>query len=120
MILQASILFVLISAVGLTFGLLRRSIPALFALNLLWWLGAFVSAYFAFLAWVDRGHSENWAVIGFMYLTLPFAVPAVVLSLIELYFLRKWSGGQVRLLRSGVVALLAFLLLQIFAGFISV
>lgn len=118
MILPILVLFFLFSAAGLAAGLWRRSIPALFVLNALWWLGAFVSAYFTFLAWVDRSHSENWAMIGFIYLALPYVAPTVVLILIELYFLRRWRRPA-RLLQASIIALFTFLVLQIIAGFVS-
>jgi len=119
MIQPIFVLFYLFSAAGLAAGLWRRSIPALFVLNVLWWLGAFVSAYFTYLAWVDRGYSENWAMLGFIYLALPYAAPVIVLLLVELFFLRRWSGRQARALQSSTIALLTFLVLQMIAGLMS-
>lgn len=119
MIIKVSILFLLFSTVGLVIGLLRRSVPTLFALSLFWWLGAFVSACFVYLAWMDRHYSENWALIGFIYLALPYAALTVVLILIVLYFTRRWGDKQVKPLRSSLFALLTFLALQMIVGYVS-
>ncbi|MEW6406385.1 MAG: hypothetical protein AB1649_31765 [Chloroflexota bacterium] len=119
MIKPIFVLFFLFSTVGLVIGLWRKNVPTLSILSALWWLGAFVSAYFTFLAWMDRGYSENWAMMGFLYLALPYAAPVIVLLLIELYFLRRWNSRQARALQSSAIALLTFLVLQMIAGFMS-
>ena len=119
MIIKVSILFLLVSTVGLVIGLQRKSVPTLFALSLFWWLGAFVSAYFAYLAWADRGYSENWAMIGVIYLTLPYAAMTMLLILMELYFTRRWIGRQAKPLRSSLFTLLIFLALQLVVAFVS-
>jgi hypothetical protein len=118
-IIPISVLFITFSAVGLSIGVLRRNISTLLALSLFWWLCAFGSAYFVYLAWIDRGYSENWAMIGFVYLALPYAAFTVVLILIVLYFTRRWSGKQAKLLQLNLLVLLTFLVLQMIAGFMS-
>jgi hypothetical protein len=118
-IIPLSILYLSVSAVGLTVGLRRRSMATLFALSFFWWLGAFVSAYFAYLAWMDRSYSENWAMIGFCYLALPYIAITIVLIPIKLYFLQRWSGRQAKLLQFSLIALFTFLVLQMIAGFMS-
>ncbi len=119
MIIPVLALYCLVSVIGLVIGLLRRSIAALLTLSLCWWLGACVSAYFAYLAWVDRSYSENWAMLGFIYFTLPYAVLTGGLILVGLYFIRKWKGRRVKPFQSSLLALLTFLALQLIVGFVS-
>jgi hypothetical protein len=119
MIAPISMLYLLISAVTLAVGFKLRSFVTLFFLSVFWWLGAFVSAYFVFLAWIDQSYSENWAMLGFVFLALPYATFTVVLILIVLYFTRSWSGKQAKLLQLNLLVLFTFLALQMIAGFIS-
>ena len=119
MIIKVFILFLLVSIVVLVIGLSRRSVPTLSALSFFWWLGAFASAYFVYLAWVDRGYSENWAMISVLYLSLPYTAMTMILILIELYFTRRWIAKQIRSLQSNLFALLMFLALQMLVGFMS-
>lgn len=118
MIQPIFVLFFLFSAVGLAIGLWRKNVPTLFALNILWWLGAFGSAYYVYLAWMDRIYSENWALMGFLYISLPYTALTVVFILIALFFTRRWDGKQARLLRVTLLLLLLFLALQTITGFI--
>jgi len=57
--------------------------------------------------------------IGFFYIALPYAALTVILILIALYFTRRWSGKQVKLLQLNLLVLLTFLALQMIAGFMS-
>lgn len=119
MIVPIFLLYVLVSAVTFTIGFRLRSWVTLFSLGIFWWLGAFASAYFVFLAWIDRSYSENWAMIGVITLTLPYAALTVVLILIALSFTRGWNDKQAKLLRLNLLGLLTFLTLQIIAGLLA-
>jgi len=119
-IIQASVLFFLISVSALALGYLRKSKATLFVLSLFWWIGLFVSAYDVYLTWLDRGYSENWAAIGFVYIALPYAALTVVWVSIALCITRRWAGRQVTLLRINWLLLLVFLALQLMVGFLSV
>ena len=119
MLIPITVLFLVISIAGLTIGLLNRSAGVLLALNFFWWLVSFPSAYFVYLAWLDRGYSENWGALGFFYFTLPFAVLTILLLLALLYFMGKWEDGPANAPRISSLALLVFLVLQLIIGFIS-
>lgn len=105
--------------VWLVIGIRGRKEIALLVLNLFWWLGSFISAYFTWLAWQDRGYSENWAMICFLFCSFPYIVITGVLAAAELFFIRKWQSGKIIPIRLTSLILLIFLIFQIFIGFIS-
>ena len=119
MIIPISILYFSLSSFGILLGILRRSVTTLLVISVLWWVGALVSAYSVYLAWMDRSFSENWAMIGFLIFALPYAAITIVLIHIELYLLRKWEARLSKQLRANLLALLTFLVLQIIIGFVS-
>ena len=112
-------LFILSSIVWLVIGLKGGKAIALLTLNLYWWLGSFVSAYFTLLAWQDRGYSENWAMIGFIFFSLPYILTTIVLIIVELFFIRKWQSDKTKAIKFTSVILLFFLIFQIIIGFLS-
>ena len=111
--------FVLGSMAGLAAGLYYKNVAILFILNSMWWVGSFISAYFVWLAWLDRGYSENWAMIGFIVGTLPYSLLTGLMLCTELFFTRKWRGPNVKLLRWGGGLLGLFLIFQLIVGFLS-
>jgi hypothetical protein len=119
MIVPVFAVFILGSVGGLMAGLYYRNVIVLFALNSLWWVGSFISAYFVWLAWLDRGYSENWAMIGFMIFSLPYGLLTLMMLFAELFFIRKWHGNNLKPLRLVSILLLTFLMVQLIAGFSS-
>lgn len=119
MLIPVFILFVAASAAWLAAAIPGRRETWLLALNVLWWLGSFVSACLTWLAWQDRGYSENWAMIGFMFVSLPYIAAAGIMAGLELFFIRKWQGGKARTIRLMAAGLLVFLALQLAAGLMS-
>ena len=119
MIVPLFILFILGSFSGLGIGLYYRNVIILLALNSLWWVGSFISAYFVWLAWLDRGYSENWAMFGFIIFSLPYGILTLIMLFVELFVTRKWYGSQLKLLRWVSSLLLTFLMAQLIAGFSS-
>lgn len=117
MIVPIFILFTLGSFSGLVIGLYYRNVIVLFALNSLWWVGSFISAYFVWLAWLDRGYSENWAMIGFIIFSLPYGLLTLIMLFVELFFTWKWYGSKLKLFRLVSILLLTFLMVQLIAGF---
>lgn len=116
MLIPIFILFIVCSVVWLIWGVQTHSVKLLVALNLLWWMGSFVSAYFVGLAWIDREYSENWAMLGFIFMSLPYIVVTGSLLVIMLFFVRKWQSNYLYGLSLG---LLLFLTVQLMAGFLS-
>jgi len=119
MIVPVFAVYILGSVGGLMAGLYYRNMIVLFALNSLWWVGSFISAYFVWLAWLDRGYSENWAMIGFMIFSLPYGLLTVMMLSVGLFFTRKWHGNNLRLFRLVSILLLTFLIFQLIIGFSS-
>ncbi len=119
MIIPIFILFMLSSALWLFIGIQGRKEIALLMLNLYWWLGSFVSAYFTWLAWQDREYSENWAMIGFMLCSFPYFIITGVMAVTELFFIRKWQSNNTKIIKLTLVSLLIFLVFQMLAGFLS-
>ena len=119
MIIPILVVFVLGSVGGLVAGLYYRNVIVLLVLNGLWWVGSFISAYFVWLAWLDRGYSENWAMIGFMIGSLPYSLLTMTMLFIELLFMRQWPGYKFKLLRLISILLLMFLIFQLIIGFSS-
>ncbi len=111
--------FVLGSLGGLVAGLYYRNVAVFLILNSLWWVGSFISAYFVWLAWLDRGYSENWAMIGFIVGSLPYSLLTITMLSLELFFTRNWYGNKVKLLRLTAILLLTFLIFQLMIGFSS-
>ncbi len=119
MIVPILAVFILGSVGGLVAGLYYRNVVILFVLNGLWWVGSFISAYFVWLAWLDRGYSENWAMIGFMIFSLPYGLLTLIMLFVELFFTRRWQGNKPKLLRLVSILLLTFLVFQLILGFSS-
>lgn len=119
MLIPIFTLFIFLSVIWLVIGIRGRKEIAILILNLFWWLGSFVSAYFTWLVWQDRRFSENWAMIGFMLYAIPYIVSSGTLVSIELYLIRKWSGEKTNTIKLSSVSLLIFLVFQLLTGFLS-
>jgi hypothetical protein len=119
MIIPIFVLFILGSVIGLMAGLYYKNVIVLLILNSLWWVGSLISAYFVGLAWLDRGYSENWAMIGFMIFSLPYALLTLIMLLVELFFTRQWHRPKLKPLRWLSSLLLTFLIFQLIVGFSS-
>ncbi len=117
MIIPIFAVFILGSVGGLTAGLYYRNVIVLLALNSLWWIGSFISAYFVWLAWLDRGYSENWAMIGFLIFSLPYGLLTLIMLFVQLFFTRKGYGSKLKPLRLVSILLLMFLIFQLIIGF---
>jgi hypothetical protein len=77
-----------VSIVLLVLGGAQNKPWALYALKVIWVFLSAVAAYFAVEAWRGSSHSENWAMIGLIFIAWP-AVGLIVLSaLAELLLLK--------------------------------
>lgn len=119
MLIPVVILFILFSTVFLFRGIRGRKETLLLKLNLFWLVGSFGSAYFTWLAWQDRGYSENWAMIGFIFFAFPYIFITGIMVIAELFFTRKWQSEKVQTIRLIMVILLVFLMLQVVVGVLS-
>jgi hypothetical protein len=119
MIILVLALLVLPSIVWLVVGIQGRKETAILKLNLCWWLGSFVSAYAVWLAWQDRAFSENWAMMGFMFFSLPYCAVVGTMAIAELVSIRKWESDKTRTIRLTSAGLLLFCVLQVLLGLLS-
>ncbi|MDM8538252.1 hypothetical protein QUF70_15975, partial [Desulfobacterales bacterium HSG17] len=112
-------IFLLSSIVWLIIGISRKNEITLIVLNLYWWIGSFVSAHFVWLVWQSRNYSENWAMIGFIFCSLPYLITTVFMINVKLFYIRKWKSKKGKAIQLASVGLLFFLIFQIIVGFIS-
>jgi len=73
-LIPAVLLYIAISAILLIIGGLRKSRTVLAVLIILLWLSSLLSAFFVGWAWLERSYSENWAMYGVLYISLPVIV----------------------------------------------
>ena len=119
MIIFIFTIFILLSIAWLISGAKGRNETVLLTLNLFWWLSSFAAAYFTWLAWQDRGYSENWAMIGFIYISFPYILITGMMVSAELFFIRKWQSSKTKMIKLASIGLLIFLLFQMLIGFLS-
>ena len=116
MILPFSALFIIINVSMLILGIREHKLYLLFLLNLIWLLGSFCSLYFVIQVWVGRMYSENWAMLGFFFFTVPYLLITGCMIGAELFFVRKWKDDKIKLLRYSSIFILLFLILQLIFG----
>ena len=84
MLFPIAALFIAISVTLIITGTLKRSASYLAALSVLLWLSSFLSAYFVIWAWLERSYSENWAMYGVLFVSLPVVVVNTILAVAAL------------------------------------
>ena len=116
MLVPALTLYLLISVGCLIGGVRSGSAAGLLGLTLFWWLGSLVAGYFTLVAFLERGYSENWALIGFVFISGPIILVTGALGIIELVAIRRWSSKRARAVRIAAGLLLGFLAVQVALG----
>lgn len=119
MIIVIFILFVLVSTLWLVISIKNEKELALMFLNLFWWVGSFITAYYAWLVWVDREYSENWAVLGFIFYCIPYYIITGTLIATELFLIRNWEASKRKKVMVTSIILLIFMIMQMVVGFLS-
>lgn len=114
------LLFLVISGIWMWIALRKRSATLLIALNSLLWLGSICSGYFTYLCWADRGYSENWAAIGFLFAALPYIAVGIVLLAVEITFVHKLNIAPKKALMAISISLVIFLATQAIFGILSI
>ena len=66
-----------------------------------------------------RAYAENWAVIVFLFCSVPYILITGAMVSVELFCIRKWHGGKTRPIKWTAAGLLVFLLSQMIAGILS-
>lgn len=114
-----AIAFIIGSAACLWFGLREKKTAWLWGLNAIWWLGALGSGYFTYLCWADRGYSENWAGISFLFGSMPYIIAVSAILVIEMICLTKLQISPRKPLMASSAVLLLFLVIQGVIGLLS-
>ena len=96
--------------------IVKHSKAALTALISLWWIAGGISAVFTCWAWMDRGYSENWALIGFMFVSLPIIASTLVMAVTLVVLGRVRRIGPVQKAGVSIYLLTGFLVIQTLAG----
>jgi len=113
------ILFAAISVTLIIIGVFKTSRKILSALSIILWLCSLVSAFFVGWVWLERAYSENWAMYGFFFISLPIIITAGILATVTILAVkvRKIENMKEVLLR--LYLLLIFLAAQVVVGFFS-
>ncbi len=102
-----------LSALLLTIGAVKRKRAFFVAFALLLWLASLVSAFFVGWAWLDREFSENWAMFGVWFVSLPVIGVNTVLAVagvLSVRFRRVEENGRIR---RSLLSVLLFLFFQV-------
>jgi len=119
MVIPIGLFFLVFTGVWLWLGIRNRNGKRLLLLNIVLWLLAFGPAYFTYLTWMDRGYSENWAGIGFLFGAMPFIVIVGGMLIIEIVCAIKLDLPLRKSLVISALSLLVFLAAQGVVGFLS-
>ena len=119
MLIPIIALFAVISGALIIIGILKKSRNVFSVLSIILWLCSLVSAFFVGWAWLERAYSENWAMYGFFFISLPiiFTAGVLALSMIIATKMRRIDNMKDVCLR--LYLLLIFLAAQIVVGFFS-
>ncbi|SLM32035.1 membrane hypothetical protein [Desulfamplus magnetovallimortis] len=79
----------LISIGLLVTGVIQEKHWRLYLLKLVWLILSIFAAYFAYEAWKGSIYSENWAMIGVIFIVWPISGFIFLSSALEIFLLRK-------------------------------
>lgn len=116
MLIPVVVLFIALSATLLIVGGLKKSRGVLSALSILLWLSSFLSAFFVGWAWLERSYSENWAMYGVLFVSLPVVVTNGVLAIAALIVASVRGVERRKPLCLSLYLLLLFLAVQVAIG----
>jgi membrane-bound metal-dependent hydrolase YbcI (DUF457 family) len=112
MLIPTILFILLIALILLAIGAARKSIALLATLVGGLWLMAFVSAFFVGWAWLERNFSENWALYGVLYFSLPITACASALAGVTIIAARLRKIRNFRKIEISLYLLLLFLIVQ--------
>lgn len=116
MLFLAVLLYIVISAILLVVSALKKSRTVLAAVSILLWLSSLPSAFFVGWAWLERSYSENWAMYGVFFISLPVIVSDSVLAVASLIVASVRGIERTKRVFQGLYLLLLFLAIQVFMG----
>jgi hypothetical protein len=119
MLIPVLFLLVLIFAGLLGFALVKKNRAVLMVLGILGWLLSLVSVFFTGWAWLERGYSENWAIYGFIFISIPIIILVSAVALAAIIGARLAKIENTRKIEISFCLLLLFLIMQAAAGFLA-
>jgi len=116
MLIPAVFVYIVISAILITVGGLKKSITVLAALAILLWLSSLLSAFFVGWAWLERSYSENWAMYNVLFISLPVIVSNGVLAVASLIVASVRGIERRKRVCQSLYLLLLFLAVKVVMG----
>ncbi len=116
MLIPTVFLYIVISAILITVVGLKKNITVLVALVALLWLSSLLSAFFVGWAWFERSYSENWAMYGVLFISLPVIVSNGALAVASLIVASARRIEKRRRVCQFLHLLLLFLAIQVAMG----
>ncbi len=111
------ILFILISAILLFKAIKNSNAKFIKILTIFWWLASVSSACFIAYAWSQGANTENWAMYGVFFESIPIIILTAIFAIITIILIRKKKAENAERQCKPLYLLLIFLLTQ--AGFIA-
>ncbi len=118
-------LFPLVVIVGLialaivVAGISKRNPKALLRASVFFWLLAVASAVPVVWAWRERAYSENWAMLGVMFISVPLILTVLVLGTVMLIVAKLKKMPLTKATTISLFSLGAFLVCQVLLIFLT-
>jgi hypothetical protein len=109
-------LLVALSVALLAVGILKKSRRILAGLVISWWICSLASAFFIGWAWSERSYSENWAMYGVLFISLPIIVAVGVLATAAVIAAKLRKIENMKKIAVALYLLLLFLAAQVGIG----
>jgi hypothetical protein len=116
MLIPAVSLYIILSVALVVVGSVKKSRVVLAGLSVLLWLCSILSAYFVGLAWLERSYSENWAMYGVLFISLPVIISTGVLAVSALIVAAVRGIENRKPVSLSLYILLLFLAVQVVMG----
>ena len=118
MLIPIVLAFVVLSGVLIILGVRKKSGRILLTVSIVWWVFSFVSAFFVGWAWLERAYSENWAMYGFFFISLPIIITTGVMAVAAIVAARFRKIENMKHVALSLYLLLLFLAAQLAVGIV--
>ncbi|OGP94240.1 MAG: hypothetical protein A2Z19_05070 [Deltaproteobacteria bacterium RBG_16_54_18] len=116
MLIPAVSLYIILSVALVVVGGVKKNRTALAVLSVLLWLCSILSAFFVGWAWLERSYSENWAMYGVLFISLPGIISTGVLAVSALMVAAARGIENRKPVCLSLYILLLFLAVQVVMG----
>ena len=116
MLIPTVLLYIVILTILIIVGGRKKSITVFAIIAVLLWLSSFLSAFFVGWAWLERAYSENWAMYGVLFISLPVIVSNSVLAVASLITASVRGIERRTWVYRSLYLLLGFLAVQVAMG----